>query len=142
MKLVYFGVVFLGALVPGAAFAEWGTIHGRLVYDGEPPQAKSVRVSKDQDVFGETLPDESLVVNSENGGVANILVYLLPDADQPLRVHPSYEATADAKVELTAKNGRFEPHVLLLRTTQTLVQRNRDRVGHHANISWIQNAPS
>ena len=36
---------------------------------------------------------------------------------------------------------RFEPHVTMLRTTQTLVAGNKDPVGHNTNLSTLKNPP-
>ena len=120
---------------------EWGHLKGRFTYDGDPPKPKSHSISKDVAEFGHAIDDESLLVNEENGGIANILIYLLPRDSEPLAIHPSYAPTEKSKVELTMKDGRFEPHILLLRTTQTMLQRNRDSVGHNAKIDFLHNTP-
>jgi hypothetical protein len=138
---------FIWALVlmagwSGLAFGEerpWGTLRGRFVYDGEPPGPGRLPVSKDKDVFGASVLDESLLVNRDNRGIANVVIYLMPNSD--LHVHPSYDATANAKVDLEFVEGRFRPHIVLLRTSQILVQHNRDPVLHNANIAFFQNSP-
>ena len=57
-------------------------------------------------------------------------------------VGPDYAKTASDKVELDNKNCRFEPHVALMRTTQTLVLKNSDPapVSHNTNIAPLINA--
>ena len=114
--LVFF--LFASVALATPAFSEigqWGDLSGQFVYDGEPPKLKPIMVKKDKAALGSTIPDESLVVNSANRGLENVVVYLLPKPDEQLRVHPSYDATADAKIELTMHKGQFKPHVLLMR---------------------------
>lgn len=119
--------------------SQWGDLSGQFLYDGDPPPAKTFRITKDQAVFGDTIQDESLLVNPDNGGIANILVYLLSNDEADPSVHPSYEASANAKVELAMQGGRFAPHVLLLCTSQTMLQCNKDQVGYNANLQFINN---
>lgn len=119
----------------------WGHLTGRFVYDGQPPEVKMFRITKDAEVFGDELADESLLIDPETRGLANVVIYLLPDKKDETPTHPSYEDSADAKVELVTQGGRFVPHVLLLRTTQTMHQLNRDPVGHNPAGSWRKNRP-
>ena len=61
----------------------------------------------------------------KGGGLANVLVYALGTGG---KAHPDYAKDAAAKVRLTARGGRFEPHFLTLRTSQTLLLTNAERV--------------
>lgn len=120
----------------------WGNLKGQFVYDGSPPTPAPLSITKDQEFCGKhNLVDESIVVNNENGGLANVVVYLYArraqDAPEP---HESYAETADARVVLDNNQCRFEPHVCLLRTSQTLVIKNSDTVGHNTNIATQSNA--
>lgn len=144
MNPLGFSSLVLVALSPFLALADegaWGHLKGRFVFDGVPPRAKVLPITKDQAALGDSITDESLIVNQKNRGIANVLVFLLPDDSDTLRVHPSYAQTANAKVELAMKDGRFVPHVLLLRTSQILVQHNQDHVGHNARIDFFSNSP-
>lgn len=80
-------------------------------------------------------------MNKENGGIANVIAYLYTRSGPKPAVHPDYAATADAKLVLDNNKCRFEPHVLLLQTTQTLVMKNSDPVGHNTNYSTFTNPP-
>jgi hypothetical protein len=136
----------LAALAPTASLAEddaeWGSVRGQFVYDGPLPEVKRLPLAGVQkEEFGDTLPDESLLVNKENKGVANVFVYLLPDADKELRVHPSYDESAEEKVELAMQGGRYVPHVLLVRTTQTVALRNKDKVVQMAQFYLLGKDP-
>ena len=123
--------------------AGWGNLSGTFIYDGDPPPPKKLRITQDMalctrhDVF-----DESLVVNKENSGLANTIVFLYQKrASDLLPIHPSYDATATAKVTLDNVKCRFQPHVLVLRTSQILVVGNLDEVGHNTKIDTFNNPP-
>lgn len=134
------GVAFVATIACQSAFAAgWGDLTGQLVYDGDAPTPKPVQVTKDVEVCGKfKLVDESLTVNPENKGIANVMVYLIP-AKGKLEAHADYEATAKDKVMLDNLNCRFEPQVVLLRTTQKLVIGNKDSVGHNTKIDTLSN---
>ena len=63
----------LGHCCPGE---EWGTLTGRIVYDGKAPAPPAIKVDKDPEVCGKAgLVDESLEVGP-SGGLKNALVSL------------------------------------------------------------------
>ena len=136
------GVCLLGCLA-APAWSEWGSLSGRFVYDGPAPAAQRVNVTKDVEFCGKCNPmDESLVVNPDNRGIANVVVALHVAAGQAYpQPHPQYDATARDDVQLSNVGCRFQPHVVLLRTTQTLVIGNQDQVGHSTKIDAVANSP-
>ena len=100
-----------------AVFAQWGHIEGQFVFEGTAPQladlVKQGSAVKDASICSaEGIPDESLVVNSTNNGVANVFVFLRK-AD---KVHPDLKTTAEKEVAFDQKNCRFRPHALVVRT--------------------------
>jgi RNA polymerase sigma factor (sigma-70 family) len=108
-------------------FGDWGDLRGRFVFDGKAPAPKPLDLSRSPDrehFAGLGLHEESLLVD-KGGGLANVLVWAL---DTGGKAHPDYAKDAKAKVRLTARGGRFEPRILPLRTTQTLVLTNAERV--------------
>lgn len=126
-------VAILLACVASAS-AQWGTLKGKFVYDGKAPAAVPLNITKDMEVCGKhNLVDESLVVD-KNGGVANVVVYV---RTKGVKVNPDYAKAAKSDVILDNKNCRFEPHILPMLTTQPLVIRNSDPVGHNTNSSPI-----
>lgn len=136
---------FLLAFSPSvlADNCEWGHLSGRFLYDGEPPPAKvlPVPVSERAKVGGKSVHDESLIV-SEDGGVANIFIWLRPAIGVKPRTHPSYEASDQDAIELMARDLRLQPHALILRTSQTLRFRHADeRVGYNLKFNAFNNAP-
>lgn len=122
-------VAFWGTSVAQAQ--EWGTLRGRFVYDGDAPTPARLEVNKDVEVCGpHMLTDESLLVD-ENGGLANVVVYV---RTKKVKVHPDYEAAAEEMLTMDNDKCRFTPHILPIRTSQTLLLHNSDSVGHNSNL--------
>ena len=134
-----FALLAVGLLAAHVNAAEWGTIKGRFVYDGTAPAPKKLILSKDPAVCELHHPvDETLLVDS-CGGLANVIVSIRVKRGTKLEVHPDYEATANDKIELDNKFCRFAPHIGLIRTSQTLVLKNSDPVGHNTNAVFFAN---
>lgn len=142
MRLLMLGVLLFGALSHdalaenAAADQQWGDLSGEFIYDGTPPQQALVNVP------GRVpFPDESLIVDAKTGGIANLVVYLRATVAKPVRpIHPDYEkaevTNADAKLNVLAT---FDPHVLLMRTSQTLVVKNNSGGGVDVKVDPIRN---
>lgn len=126
------------------AFADgWGHVKGKFTYDGTAPKAAPLIITKDAQVCGVGKSfSRELVVNPDNNGIENVVVYLYLKRGKTVDVHPSYEETAAKEVVLDNSKCRFEPHILLLRTSQTLVLGNEDAVAHNAKIDSIKNPPA
>lgn len=139
LTLVLFAV--LGALLSAATLPaqQWGDLSATFVYDGELPKEVPLQITKDVEFCGKFhVIDESLVVNAENKGIPNVFAYLYLGRDEkPPKPHPSYEATAKATVKLDNNCCRFDPHVVLLQTTQTLLLANSDEIGHNCKIDTL-----
>lgn len=119
----------------------WGDLKVRFVYDGDAPAPRAIVPNKDAEYCGKfEIVDESLVVNSANGGLQNVVGWLQKDRGvNAIPIHESYLAHARDKVVLDNKGCRFEPHVGLLWTTQALVLKNSDTVGHNTNYMTLSN---
>jgi hypothetical protein len=126
---------------PSVQDAVWGNLKARLVYDGDPPARKPVKITADRAFCGkQRILLEDLVVHPASRGVASIIVWLhLSRGDPRPPVHESYLKTQKAEVTLDASRCRFDPHVCLLRTTQTLLIRNRNPIGDSAKIDTVDN---
>ena len=126
----------------GAA-EEWGDLTTTFIYEGDAPQGAALQVTKDTELCGKfNLLDESLTVNAKNKGIANVVafVYLAKDATKPA-VHLAYQDGANAKIKLDNNCCRFAPHVVMLRTSQTLLMTNSDAVAHSCKIDTLSNLP-
>lgn len=114
---------------------EWGTIKGRIIVDGDLPEPEVIDpMGKDADFCGvdEDMLSREIVVG-EDGGLQSAFLFLYSssrDTQEP-EVHPSYEETAEDKVTVDNVNCMFEPHVVFLRTSQTLIAKNSDPKGHN-----------
>ena len=129
------------ALIAGVAFAqEWGDLEGTFVYKGTPPTPEKIQATGQDAAFcgKHNLVLETLVVNKENKGIANVVVYLMT---APKAVHPDYAKTAKDEVLVNNKNCRFEPHVQAIRVGQTLVVGNGDPTGHNTKADFFTNTP-
>ncbi len=123
-----------------AADPGWGRLKGQFVYNGDPPAREMLTITKDIEVCSKTPPmSEALLVDSQTHGLANVILWLDPSANTTVPVHPSYAATATKKIVLDNSGCRFEPHVCVMRPTQTLVIGNKDEVDHSAAVLLTKN---
>jgi hypothetical protein len=123
--------------------SEWGSLVGTIKYLGEAPKARMINNVRLQQVCGnKNVLDERLVVHAENNGIKNVIVFLRLQKGATVPIHPSYDATKNSDVVIDNKGCRFEPHIALLRTTQTLVISNNDPFGHNYKIDTMANQPA
>lgn len=110
----------------------WGNLMGKFVYDGPDPNSPLLAITKDEAVCGKhELKDESIILGPGKA-LQNVVIFL---ADKKTAVHPDYEATAGETVKFDNEHCRFEPHILTMRTSQTLEVHNSDPVAHNSNMS-------
>lgn len=129
-------IVFLSTT--GVSAAEWGSLKGRLIVDGAVPKPKPLAVAGDEFCIGQKPVDET-IVTSEDGHLANVVLYIWPGRRGQIEVHPDYAALVEKPVQLDNKACHFVPHVTLLRVGQPLVLKNSDPVGHNTNLTGIFN---
>jgi hypothetical protein len=121
----------------------WGSLAGRFVYDGPAPEPTPLSITKDQEFCGKhQLVNEELVVNSENGGIKNVVVmlYVKPREKAP-QAHPDYAEALKTPVRLDNVGCRFEPHIVPVQTGQQLIVGNKDEVGHNTNVAFQSGTP-
>lgn len=111
----------------------WGTIVGKLAFEGDAPAPRMLPTGgKDPTAcHPEGVLDDSLVVDSGSKGIKNIVIY----ARKVGRVNEEYEATAAEPVVFDQKNCQFLSHVVALRTSQPLDIKNSDPVAHNTSIT-------
>ena len=124
-----------------ASHAQWATLKGQFLFGKEGtkvPAAAKVTPTKDVEVCGkQQLFDETLTVNPENRGIANVVIW----AFRPKSIHKDYEKTAKDVVKLDNLGCRFEPHIVAVRTGQTLEIGNPDPIGHNSKVDFLKNTP-
>ncbi len=133
------GLAAIASLVVGgsAIAQETGTLKAKFVYGGPPPAPKNIDVNKDVEFCGKgPLVDEKLLVNKENCGIANVVLYVYTG-----RGGSKLPAMEPQKKTHTLANDkcRFEPHIVVMQTGDTLNVTNPDEVGHNANMNFISN---
>jgi hypothetical protein len=95
--------------------AQWCTIEGQFVIDGDPPHVPMLKTARGE------FPDDSLLVNAENKGIANVCIYL---ERAPSSVYPQVHVSANDKVAFDAQDDRFVPHILVAHTGQSVLLKN------------------
>ena len=123
---------------------DWADLKGRFTFEGKIPQRKILQVSE-RDKAAVGLPadykilDESLVIDEKTKGVANILLWIIPDPEKPdakMPIHPSYPMTTPTEHVVRIKNLAFTPHVSIMRTdAKKLVFLGEDPIAHAANVN-------
>jgi hypothetical protein len=126
--------VALSASAASAPAAEWGSIKGRFIVDGAPPEPKPLVITKDQFCIDKMPPNESIVVG-EKGELANAVVYVRVPRGKKVEIHPDYAALLNKPAKLDNNGCQFVPHIVLVRKGQTLEITNSDPLGHNTNLS-------
>lgn len=124
---------------PAAATASgWGTLKGKVVFDGAAPAAKMLvpkgagdKDFKDGVYCGkEGVPAESLLVDAETKGVRNVIVWI----SKPSAVNPELlSASKELKLEFDQKNCTFSPHAMGFPAGTTVVIKSSDTPGHNVH---------
>jgi hypothetical protein len=124
------------------AEAQWGSISGKVVLDGESPVLKPLvkmgdASAKDAAVCAAMgVPDESAVVDAKTKGIANVVVYL---RKAPAKVHPDLAKPAAMTVTYDQKGCRFLPHIAIVQTSQQVQVISSDAVAHNTRGNPIKN---
>jgi len=133
-----FIMIFLaGSGVFAAAYEETkvespGIVSGEVVFTGNAPAPKELRITKDKKVCAKTPKyDQSLVVN--DGKVANAIV-LITDIKKG-------KPLATEKVVLDQKGCEYMPHVLTVKTGAPLEILNPDKILHNVHTYSEKNPP-
>jgi hypothetical protein len=131
-------IVGLFGLSNAAISAEWGSVKGRFVVDGAPPKLDPLVVTKDQHCIDSKPVNETVVVG-EDGGLANVVVFLRLPRGGKVAVHPDYEAKLSEPAVLDNNGCSFKPHISLVRVGQPFIIKNSDPVGHNTKASLVAN---
>ncbi len=116
------------------AMAQKGDLKIHFEYGGAAPNPSAIDVNKDVQFCGQgKLMNERLLVNPKNKGLKNVVVYVYTG-----RGGSKLDDVPPAKKILTLANDkcRFEPHIVIAQTGDTLKVTNPDTVGHTANLGF------
>jgi len=128
----------------GTARAEgWGALKVQFVIDGKAADAAPLSITKDPEYCGKFgLKDESVVVNPENGGIANVAAFLgvgRTDKVKPT-IHPDLAKMADSVAKVDNNECRFAPRIGVIWTKQKVEFGNSDTVVHNMNVATVNAA--
>jgi hypothetical protein len=130
-------LVVVGIAIPASA-AEWGSMKGRILVEGNPGKAAPLIVNKDQFCIDAKPVNDALVIGKENA-LVNAVVYLRVGTGAPkVAISPEYDAAFKNPVVLDNKNCMFHPHITVVRKDQMLDVTNSDPVGHNTNIALLK----
>lgn len=124
--------------------AGYGNLVGTITYEGTPRELP-VLVAKDDPKVkpddravcaAEPVPDESLVVNPDNKGIANVIVFL---EKRPANIKPELAKPPSEPVLFDQKGCRFLPHVLLVQAGQPLLIVSDDSIPHNTHTNPKRN---
>ena len=116
-----------------------GAITGKVVFEGEAPEAKKLTVSAEQgkgcckgsDAIDCVDDADRSVLVGAGGGIANVVVTVKMDAKAEALEKP---------VELDQSGCRFEPHVLVLPIGSSVSYLNSDEVSHNIHTYAQKNS--
>lgn len=122
----------------GVAPSATGTFRGTVKWSGaivnRPPLIpKGDSRGRDEYCASTGIPDETLLVDSESRGLANVFVYL---REPPAGFH---EAAPTEPLKLEIRNCRFSPHVSIARVGQPVEIHVRDPIRHNLHWNAVRN---
>lgn len=118
---------------------KYGHFTGQFVLEGEMPKLEPRKVGpQDKAICSpkNPLPENTLIVDSESKGIANIVVYLRKAPDD---IHPKLKTPKQKTISFDQENCRFSPHVMLVQVGQTVMVKNSDPVNHNTHIIPFRN---
>jgi plastocyanin len=130
-------VIGIGSLIADAtrtayqadAAIDGTTVQGRVTFRGAPPPPGTIQVLRDRAYCGETVPNETLLVDHGSKGIAGVVVSLEGvTKGKPL---------GDAPTVLDNSACRFHPRVGAIARGSQLEIRNTDPVLHNTHI-WSE----
>jgi hypothetical protein len=103
------------------AVKDWGTVTGTVIYEGTPPKMNPINMAgnKDKDncradASERELVEQTWLVNKDNKGVSDVIIFLQPPEGKFFPIHKSYldmKNPKNAFVELKQPHCAFIPHV-------------------------------
>ena len=134
---LHFTACIMAVLSTSSVMVSAAELRMRFVYNGDPPAPNPIVVDRDKEVCGEfKLVDERLLVNPENQGIQNVVVYLAAGRGN---TKFSQVPPRNRDIELTAEHCRFHPRVIVAQAGDTLAFNSKSEVGHNLTISFFRN---
>lgn len=130
----------LVTLCVNASADDWGSIKGRIVFDGDVPEKVLIHkkgaagVKDGGTCAANDVYKEDLVINAENKGIANVFVYVY----KPKNVWKGEEDLPE-QVTFDQEGCVFKPHAMVVRAGQTIEVLNSDPIAHNTHTYTIKN---
>lgn len=130
----------------------WGTIKGRIVFDGNVPRAKEIDFESQKlstadlawfKSMGPVL-NQDWVIDPKSKAIQWVIVWLLPEQkDGELKPHKSLlELPKEKKLVVVDQEPTgYVPHALAVQPGQGIVMRNKGPVAHVFNLTGFKNEP-
>lgn len=124
--------------------AGYGNLVGTITFEGTPRNLSPIIAAGDTTVKDAAVcsvmavPDESLVVNAGNKGIANAVIFL---EKRPAFVKPELATPPANAVFFDQKGCRFLPHVLTVQVGQQLLVISGDAIPHNTHTYPNRNNP-
>lgn len=117
-RSLLFVIAILEVYFVPAASVNAATIAGEVKFIDSSPKSTPIKVTKDQDYCGETLPNETYLIDA-NGGLKNVVVFV--------ESAPSGKAADPQKENFLYNDGcRYAPHVLAFQKGEKLRVKSND----------------
>ena len=128
------GLATRAAAYEAMAVTDGGTLSGTVTYDGTPPAAAKIEVTKDPEVCGKESKEKvnPVLLVGAGGGIANVVVTVKAAKGKKLEV-PATNPVFDQKM------CEFHPHVLVFPAGSTIDVINSDGILHNIHTTSTVN---
>jgi hypothetical protein len=127
-----FCVFFIMIRVVGAydviPVQDGGELSGTISFKGAVPVLEPLKVNRNPDYCGNTVPDESLIINSENKGIQNVVVSF-EEVPQGKKHDPTDISLNNAKCH-------FVPRTVAAMVGDSFQVKNSDPILHNTNLQF------
>lgn len=136
------GLLFAALAFANTVNAQWGTIKGSVTLSRAVARLPAIVTKGDSAVkdaavcSAADLPDETVLVDPQSNGLANVVIYL---DNKPAVIHPDLVSSKRKDIEFQLKGCRFVPHVLIVRTDQEVHVISDDAVAHNVHPNSQKN---
>jgi len=124
--------------------AGYGNLVGTVTFEGDAPHLSPLVKAKDGGVkdaavcAAAEVPDESMLVNAENKGIANVVIFL---DKRPKNIKEELAKPPTDPVIFDQKGCRFLPHILTVQIGQPLLVKSDDAIAHNTHTNPFRNTP-
>ncbi|MEM8945615.1 MAG: hypothetical protein AAGD11_10570 [Planctomycetota bacterium] len=142
MKSLWMVALLMLAASSPVVAADWGSLKGRLVFDGDAGTPEAINVNKDVEFCSKHKPVDERLTVGDDGGLSNVFVYLYVKKGKSVPVHPDMESPSEEAAVLDNNGCRFEPHAMTVRVGQEMQIKNSDTIAHNTNAGALLSNPS